>query len=163
MNNTYVSSQRDACRLAWQLLTEVYRLPPEKLYVTFFGGNVQLGLPPDTETRDIWIDIGLVTTQNLFFNGTLFLLPELFYQPFPESLIVGLLAFPTKVYRLRRGRCMARLLEHYPEYIACDVTPCILSLLCWCFIECYQSHVPFFVMASQTPRVCALFWRKFAP
>ena len=44
--------------MAWQLFTEVYRLPPDKLYVTYFGGNKELGLDSDEECRDIWQSIG---------------------------------------------------------------------------------------------------------
>ena len=77
-------------------------------------------------------------------------------------------ALCTTVQRLRTGRCIVRLLEHhYPECITCDVTLCILSLLCRqcrCFIECYQSHIPnLFMMASETPRVYDMFGCKFTP
>src|SRR5690606_13226397 len=41
------------------LLTSVYGLPPERLYVTYFGGNEALGLPADLEARDIWLSLGL--------------------------------------------------------------------------------------------------------
>jgi len=50
--------QKEACQMAWQLLTEVYRLPASQLFVTYFGGNEQLGLEPDLECRDIWMQIG---------------------------------------------------------------------------------------------------------
>ncbi|EOD18926.1 alanyl-tRNA synthetase [Emiliania huxleyi CCMP1516] len=46
--------QEEAIAWAWQLLTEVYRIPPERLYVTYFEGNEALGVPADTEARDIW-------------------------------------------------------------------------------------------------------------
>ena len=32
----------------------MYRIPPERLYVTYFEGNEALGVPADTEARDIW-------------------------------------------------------------------------------------------------------------
>ena len=50
--------QDHSCELAWQLLTEEYRLDPSRLYVTYFGGDASLGLKADTETRDIWLEIG---------------------------------------------------------------------------------------------------------
>lgn len=39
---------------AWELLTEVYELPKDRLYVTYFEGNPALGLPPDIETKSLW-------------------------------------------------------------------------------------------------------------
>lgn len=48
--------------MAWRLLTEVYRLPASRLYVTYFGGDESLHLPPDLEVRDLWRAIGLVYT-----------------------------------------------------------------------------------------------------
>ena len=45
--------KEEAITWAWQLLTDVYGLPKERLYVTYFAGGE--GLPPDTEARDIWL------------------------------------------------------------------------------------------------------------
>src|SRR5690606_16731509 len=39
---------------AWELLTEVYELPKERLYVTVFGGDENDGLPVDTEAYEHW-------------------------------------------------------------------------------------------------------------
>ena len=50
--------KREACELAWNLLTQKYGLNQSRLYVTYFGGDVALGLEPDLETRDIWRQIG---------------------------------------------------------------------------------------------------------
>ena len=36
-------------------LTEVYALPPERLYVTYFGGDAALGVAADEEARDFWL------------------------------------------------------------------------------------------------------------
>lgn len=57
--------KQDAIRFAWLLLTEVYHLDPNKIYVTYFAGSTVVGdagtgnpgsssIPEDTETRDIW-------------------------------------------------------------------------------------------------------------
>ncbi|XP_068083675.1 alanine--tRNA ligase, mitochondrial isoform X2 [Anabrus simplex] len=51
--------KEEACRLAWNLLTGPYRLDPQRLYVTYFGGDEVLNLKPDLETRDIWRAIGV--------------------------------------------------------------------------------------------------------
>ncbi|RTG85152.1 alanyl-tRNA synthetase [Schistosoma bovis] len=51
--------KKEACEWAWELLTEVWKIPSERLYVTYFGGDISNGLPADEEARDIWISIGL--------------------------------------------------------------------------------------------------------
>lgn len=48
-----------ACKLALDLLTKEFCIPLERLYVTYFGGNKEAGLEPDTECRQIWLDLGL--------------------------------------------------------------------------------------------------------
>eukprot|EP01061_Rhynchopus_euleeides_P005659 TRINITY_DN14871_c0_g1_i1.p1 TRINITY_DN14871_c0_g1~~TRINITY_DN14871_c0_g1_i1.p1 ORF type:complete len:1032 (+),score=544.91 TRINITY_DN14871_c0_g1_i1:53-3097(+) len=40
---------------AWELFTEVYKLPKDQLYATYFEGNKELGLEPDTEAKNIWL------------------------------------------------------------------------------------------------------------
>ena len=47
--------KEEAIAFAWELLTEVYELPGENLYATYFGGDESQGLPPDLEARDIWL------------------------------------------------------------------------------------------------------------
>ncbi|MGI4870307.1 MAG: alanine--tRNA ligase [Janthinobacterium lividum] len=44
----------EAIAWAWELLTEVYKLPKERLYVTYFEGDQGDGLGPDTETQALW-------------------------------------------------------------------------------------------------------------
>ncbi|XP_072406597.1 alanine--tRNA ligase, mitochondrial [Chiloscyllium punctatum] len=51
--------KEEACRMAWELLTEVYGIPQDRLYVTFFGGDPALGLTADEETKEIWLSIGV--------------------------------------------------------------------------------------------------------
>lgn len=46
--------KKDAIAWAWELLTEVYKLPKERLYVTYFEGDQGDGLGPDTETQALW-------------------------------------------------------------------------------------------------------------
>jgi alanyl-tRNA synthetase len=44
--------------MAWDLLTNVYKLDPGRMYVTYYaGGN---NIPMDIETRDIWKSLGWV-------------------------------------------------------------------------------------------------------
>jgi alanyl-tRNA synthetase len=43
----------------WQLATEGFGMEPEKIWVTVFGGDVELGLGPDSEAIAIWEDTGV--------------------------------------------------------------------------------------------------------
>ncbi|KAK3509974.1 hypothetical protein QTP70_023795 [Hemibagrus guttatus] len=49
----------EACTMAWRLLTEVYRIPAERLYVSYFSGDEASGLPEDKETQQIWRSLGV--------------------------------------------------------------------------------------------------------
>ncbi|RLU15066.1 hypothetical protein DMN91_012953 [Ooceraea biroi] len=60
--------KEDACSYAWNLLTNVYNIPKECLYVTYFGGNKELGLEPDLECKDVWLRLGLPEYQILPFG-----------------------------------------------------------------------------------------------
>src|SRR6188472_1673453 len=44
----------DAIGWSWELLTEVYKLPKDKLYVTVFGGDKGDNLPVDEEAKELW-------------------------------------------------------------------------------------------------------------
>ncbi|WVR09077.1 alanine-tRNA ligase [Kwoniella sp. DSM 27419] len=48
-----------ACTMAWDLLTRVYGLPKDRLYVTYFEGDAKQGLEADTEAQQIWRDLGV--------------------------------------------------------------------------------------------------------
>lgn len=45
--------KKDAIAFAWELLTGVWNIPPEKLFVTVFKGEA--GIPRDVEARDHWL------------------------------------------------------------------------------------------------------------
>lgn len=60
--------KKDACAMAWKLLTEVYKLPPDRLYVTYFGGDPALNIGPDSEVWDIWRSIGVPENRILPFG-----------------------------------------------------------------------------------------------
>lgn len=57
--------KKEACEMAWDLLTTVYHLPKERLYVTYFAGDSALGLQPDEECRQVWLDLGVPQTHVL--------------------------------------------------------------------------------------------------
>lgn len=46
--------KEDAVNWAWELLTEVYGLEKDRLYVTVFGGDEGDGLPRDNEAAGLW-------------------------------------------------------------------------------------------------------------
>lgn len=46
--------KKEAITWAWELLTEVYGIPKENLYVTIFEGDEKENLERDTEAYDLW-------------------------------------------------------------------------------------------------------------
>ena len=46
--------KEEAIEWAWELLTEVYKIPADQLYVTVFEGDKADGVPVDQESIDIW-------------------------------------------------------------------------------------------------------------
>jgi alanyl-tRNA synthetase len=46
--------KEEAIPWAFECLTQTFGLNPERLYVTYFGGDERQGLAPDLEARDIW-------------------------------------------------------------------------------------------------------------
>ncbi|KAK3117531.1 Alanine--tRNA ligase, partial [Teratosphaeriaceae sp. CCFEE 6253] len=49
----------EAIGFSWELLTKVFGLDPDRLYVTYFEGKADVGLEPDTEARDLWLKAGV--------------------------------------------------------------------------------------------------------
>ncbi|XP_010212319.1 PREDICTED: alanine--tRNA ligase, mitochondrial, partial [Tinamus guttatus] len=60
--------KKEACSMAWELLTEVYKIPKDRLYVTYFGGDSSLGLSADEECRDVWLRLGVPASHVLPFS-----------------------------------------------------------------------------------------------
>lgn len=46
--------KKEAIAWAWELLTEVFKIDKNRLYVTFFEGADDDGLPEDSEARKLW-------------------------------------------------------------------------------------------------------------
>ncbi len=46
--------KKEAIAWSWELLTEVYKIDKERLYVTVFEGDEKEGLPKDQEAHDYW-------------------------------------------------------------------------------------------------------------
>lgn len=55
--------------MAWKLLTEVYKIPPERLYVTYFKGDKKQNLKADLECREIWLNIGVKSDRIIGFGA----------------------------------------------------------------------------------------------
>lgn len=51
--------KKEGIEMAWELLTKVYGLDPDRLYVTYFEGNSALNLEPDLEAKELWKAIGV--------------------------------------------------------------------------------------------------------
>ncbi|XP_070574110.1 alanine--tRNA ligase, cytoplasmic-like [Ptychodera flava] len=60
--------KKEMCEMAWELFTKVWKLPKERLYVTYFGGDEKMGLPADEECKQIWINLGLPSERVLPFD-----------------------------------------------------------------------------------------------
>lgn len=58
-------------QLPWvyEFLTEELKLPKEKLWVTCFAGDEALGLPRDTESEEIWKNIGVPEERIHFYDA----------------------------------------------------------------------------------------------
>jgi len=51
--------KRGAARFAWELSTQGFGFPAERIWITVFGGDEQLGLDVDHEAIDAWLEIGV--------------------------------------------------------------------------------------------------------
>ncbi|KAJ2922012.1 hypothetical protein H1R20_g15075, partial [Candolleomyces eurysporus] len=51
--------KKEAIAYSWDLLTNVYKLPADRLYVTYFEGDPANGLEPDLEAKQFWLDQGV--------------------------------------------------------------------------------------------------------
>lgn len=60
--------KEEACSMAWELLTRVYGIPEDRLWVSYFGGDPKAGLDPDLESRDIWLSLGVPASRVLSFG-----------------------------------------------------------------------------------------------
>ncbi|KAI0224802.1 Alanine--tRNA ligase [Massospora cicadina] len=61
--------KKEALAMGWELLTAVYKLPADRLYVTYYGGDAASGLEADLETRDLWRQLGVHESRILPFGS----------------------------------------------------------------------------------------------
>ncbi|KAK0225763.1 tRNA synthetases class II (A)-domain-containing protein [Armillaria fumosa] len=51
--------KKEAITYSWELLTEVYKLPKDRLYVTYFEGDPKNNLEADLEAKEYWLTQGV--------------------------------------------------------------------------------------------------------
>ncbi|KAF2736641.1 alanyl-tRNA synthetase-like protein [Polyplosphaeria fusca] len=51
--------KKEAIGFSWELLTKVYGIDPQRLYVTYFEGKPDAGLDPDLEAKGLWSSVGV--------------------------------------------------------------------------------------------------------
>ena len=82
----------------WELSTEGFGMDPERIWVTVFGGDEELGLGPDEEAIEIWRAVG-VPDERIVRLGR----EDNFWQAGPDRPLRPLLgALPRPRRRVRR-------------------------------------------------------------
>ena len=61
--------KEEAIKWAWELLTEVYKIDPEKLYVTVFEGDEKDGSVFDKEAAEIWPRVTSIPAERVLAFG----------------------------------------------------------------------------------------------
>ncbi|HXE52681.1 MAG TPA: alanine--tRNA ligase [Tepidisphaeraceae bacterium] len=61
--------KRGAIEMAWELLTKVWKLDPERLHVTCYQGDEKAGVPRDTEAAGIWKDVARLPDDHIHYLG----------------------------------------------------------------------------------------------
>ncbi|KAJ7594826.1 tRNA synthetases class II (A)-domain-containing protein [Mycena floridula] len=51
--------KKEAIGYSWELLTVIYNLPKDRLYITYFEGDAKAGLEPDLEAKQYWLGQGI--------------------------------------------------------------------------------------------------------
>lgn len=51
--------KKEAIEWSWDLLTNVFKLDKDRLFVTYFEGDEKLGVEEDIEVKEIWSSLGL--------------------------------------------------------------------------------------------------------
>lgn len=59
--------KQEAIDFAWELLTKVYKLPEERLYASYFGGDIKEKMEADNEAKSLW---GNYLPENRILSGS---------------------------------------------------------------------------------------------
>ncbi|KAL5467685.1 hypothetical protein EMCRGX_G031948 [Ephydatia muelleri] len=51
--------KREAIQYAWELMVNVFGIPKDRFYVTYFGGDETYGIAADEEAKQLWIEAGI--------------------------------------------------------------------------------------------------------
>ena len=61
--------KKEAILWAWQLLTDVWGIPKERLYATVFAGDEEDGVPPDAEAEELWASVTDISEERIIRLG----------------------------------------------------------------------------------------------
>lgn len=61
--------QKEAIEFSWEVLTKVYGLPKDRLYVTYYAGDPQNGIPTDEEAKQHWLSQGISSDHLIASKG----------------------------------------------------------------------------------------------
>jgi alanyl-tRNA synthetase len=61
--------KQGAIEMAWELLTKVWKLDPERLHVTCYEGDEKNGIPRDTEAAAIWKKVANLPDDHIHYFG----------------------------------------------------------------------------------------------
>ncbi|HEV7300202.1 MAG TPA: alanine--tRNA ligase [Tepidisphaeraceae bacterium] len=61
--------KRGAIEMAWELLTNVWKLDPTRLHVSCFEGDEKNGVPRDTEAANIWKEVAGIPDDHIHYFG----------------------------------------------------------------------------------------------
>ncbi|RKY23720.1 MAG: alanine--tRNA ligase, partial [Planctomycetota bacterium] len=59
----------EAIEWAWELLTKVWAINPDRLWATVFAGDEKDGLPEDTEAKQLWPKVTSIPQQRVIFGS----------------------------------------------------------------------------------------------
>jgi alanyl-tRNA synthetase len=61
--------KRGAIEMAWELLTNVWKLDPARLHVSCYEGDEESAIPRDTEAADLWKQIAGLSDDHIHYFG----------------------------------------------------------------------------------------------
>src|SRR5689334_8486840 len=62
--------KRGAIEMAWELLTDVWRMDPTRLHVTVHAGDEKIGVPRDDEAADVWREVANLPPERIHYGST---------------------------------------------------------------------------------------------
>ncbi len=59
----------EAIQWAWELLTEVWGIQPDRLWATVFQGDIEDNSPPDSDAKSLWPKVTGISDERVLFGG----------------------------------------------------------------------------------------------